>query len=150
MSTKLCTASSVGGGCQQGFMCVPRMSGAKLCGEKSNSGICPSSSIPETWQRGVNDRRSCGGCSCSALGGDCNSVTVQLGHDWSCNQIDSSLHGGEKSCGVSTYMPPAILAGLPTDPTCNATAPENGTLTASAPLDLCCSGTGPIVVIDPP
>ena len=150
MSMKLCTASSVGGGCPQAFMCVPRVTGSRVCGQKSNAGICPNGAIQETWQRGYSDQRSCGPCTCIASGGSCFGVTVQLGHDWACSTIDGSLHGGEKSCSISTYMPPAILSGLPLNPICSASAAQNGSLNASAPIDLCCSSSGPISMIDTP
>jgi hypothetical protein len=143
---KLCAASSTGGGCQQGFSCVPRVIGAKTCGEKSQSGICPTSAAAETWQRSYSDNRSCGNCGCSASGGSCSNVQVQLGHDWGCGTIDGSLYGGQKSCSISTYSPPAILSGLPLNPTCTSSAAENGSVLAAAPIDLCCTTSGTAVV----
>jgi hypothetical protein len=134
---KLCTRTTSGGGCSSGFACVPKVAGAKTCSEKAGA-VCPTTTNQETWQRGFSDNRSCGGCACTAAGGNCSSVAVQLGHDWGCGTIDGSLHGGEKSCSISTYAPPAILSGLPTNPTCSVGAPVNGTLTATQPLDLCC------------
>jgi hypothetical protein len=136
-SMKLCTTLSSGGGCDAGFVCVPKVSGAKACAQKS-AVSCPASAPQETWERSFKDNRSCGNCTCTTSGGDCNNVQVQLGHDWSCGSIDGSLHGGEKSCSISTYAPPAILAGLPTNATCMASALVNGALAATSPLDLCC------------
>jgi hypothetical protein len=146
---KLCASSSTGGGCQQGFACVPSATGHKICGEKSAAGVCPASGAPETWQRSYSDNRSCGSCGCNASGGSCGGVVVQLGHDWGCGLIDGSLAGGQKSCSISTYSPPAILSGLPINPMCTSSAPENGSVVPAAPIDLCCTN-GATVAIDAP
>jgi hypothetical protein len=135
---KLCTTSARGGGCPSGLACVPKAPGKPHCANKP-AASCPAGTATQTWHRSFSDNRSCGSCGCAASGGDCDNVVVNLGHDWGCSTIDGSLHGGEKSCSISTYAPPAWLSGLPTNPTCTATAPTNGSLTATSPLDLCCA-----------
>ncbi|HKU42179.1 MAG TPA: hypothetical protein VJR89_28670 [Polyangiales bacterium] len=134
---KLCTTKTRGGGCAKGFACVPKVAGKQHCAQPS-AASCPASAAKQTWQRGFSDNRSCGLCGCTASGGDCNDVVVNLGHDWGCGAIDSTLHGGEKDCNVSTYAPPAWWSGAPTNATCSSSAPVNGSLTATSPLDLCC------------
>ncbi|HKP64155.1 MAG TPA: hypothetical protein VJV78_45780 [Polyangiales bacterium] len=135
---KLCTTNTRGGGCDSGFVCVPKVSGKKYCSQPS-AASCPSNTTQQTWQRGFSDNRSCGLCGCMANGGNCNNVVVRLGHDWGCGTVDGELHGGEKSCSISTYSPPAWMAGSPTNPTCSSSAAVNGSLTATSPLDLCCA-----------
>jgi hypothetical protein len=135
---KLCTTNKRGGGCGAGFACVPKVSGKKYCSQPS-AASCPAATTQQTWQRGFSDNRSCGLCGCEASGGDCSNVVVRLGHDWSCGSIDGELHGGEKSCSISTYAPPAWMAGTPTNPTCSSSAAVNGSLTATSPLNLCCA-----------
>ena len=137
-NTKLCTTHVAGGGCKTGFVCVPKVTTGKACGQKA-SAACPATTTAQTWHRSFTDNRSCDVCSCTATGGNCSNVAVQLGHDWSCNTIDGMLYGGEKSCNISTYSPPAKLSGLPTNPSCSASAAVSGMLLATSPLDLCCS-----------
>lgn len=126
------------------------MGAAKICGAKSPDNACPSGSSEESWQRGFDDHRSCSGCSCTAAGGDCDNVWVKLGHDWSCGTIDGMLHDGQKSCSISTYAPPAIMSGTPTDPTCTSSAAESGSVTMNGALDLCCSSGSGVVPLGAP
>jgi hypothetical protein len=137
-TAKLCVTTAKRNGCDAGSACVPKVSTGKVCTQREVAG-CPSSTNAQTWQRDYADERTCSACGCAAQGGSCSDVTVNLGHDWSCNTVDSSLHDGEKACMLSTYSPPAFWSGTPTDPTCSAGAQVTGTLKPTSPLELCCA-----------
>jgi len=134
---KLCMTSAKRNGCNVGQACVPKPSTGQVCAQRELA-ACPGSTSLQTWQREYTDERTCGSCGCSARGGSCSQIVVNLGHDWSCNTVDSSLKDGEKTCVLSTYSPPAFYDGFPLDPTCSASAPVTGSVKPASPLELCC------------
>jgi len=137
---RLCLTTTVGAGCQSGFSCVPAApSGTNLCSEKSGSSSCQTGFSEQIFYDGFQDSRNCSSCSCSRSGGDCNSVKIGLGSDWSC--VDTKLEPGKQGedyCGLSSYSPPIRLVGASTPPTCTAQSTVGGSLTATGAHGLCC------------
>ncbi|HTN86228.1 MAG TPA: hypothetical protein VL242_21155 [Sorangium sp.] len=137
-SRKFCHASAgAGAGCGAGEACVPRQAPAEQCALVSGSATCSGYARRESdWFRGYNDTRTCSSCSCTASGGDCNYVSVELGNDYSC--IDHArIQQGGRYCEYA-YSPPAHLVGNPTNSTCTSRTTLSGSLDPTGQSTLCC------------
>ncbi|AUX20277.1 uncharacterized protein SOCEGT47_007430 [Sorangium cellulosum] len=136
-SVKFCRATSVGEGCDAGEACVPKQAPATQCALVSGSATCSGYARREgDWFQGYRDTRTCSSCSCTASGGDCNNVRVQLGNDYSCFD-HASLSQGSRYCGYA-YSPPAYLVGEPTPSRCTARTTLSGSLDPTGQSTLCC------------
>ena len=138
---KFCRASSVGGGCGEGEVCVPRQPAAAQCALADGEVDCAGYASGETdWYTGVgDDTRSCGACSCTATGGGCDGVAVLVGTDYTCDSGPGNVADESQSCFGQTYSPPVELVGDVAQPTdCVAEAPTSGEAAPSGQQTLCC------------
>jgi hypothetical protein len=144
-SMKFCRASLVGTGCAEGQACVPRQEPDVQCALTEGDADCTGyESAEPDWYTGVDaDGRACGECSCTAVGGNCDAVVVQVGTDYSCNTTTAEIADGTQVCFGQVYAPPVNLAGVPVAPTdCTAEAPLTGEATPSGQETLCCAPAG--------
>lgn len=142
---KLCRATGAvptGGGCDEGFACVPRVeteSGAR-CALLPEGEECVGGS-GDDWYEGLRDERRCGACSCATQGGSCAAATARLGSDYVCDVGSPELAGeGERQCfgGSSIYYPPADVLGAPSAASCTAGSTTNGTIELLGGHRICC------------
>lgn len=144
---KFCRVSLAGGGCTADHVCVPKTkTPAAQCALVDGADACAGFGMTETdWYTGVDDQRTCGACLCSATGGNCDSVRVHLGNDYSCQPTGVTLTNNERRCfgafpNNAPYSPPVELVGTPTAPAgCTATSTPSGTITPTGPQTLCCA-----------
>ncbi|WP_437693053.1 hypothetical protein [Sorangium sp. So ce176] len=135
-SKKFCHASP-GAGCGAGEVCAPKLTPAEQCALVSGSATCSGYARRESdWFRGYTDTRTCSSCACTASGGDCNYVRVELGNDYSCFD-HAEMSQGSRYCGYA-YSPPAHLVGKPTNSTCTARTSLSGSLDPTGQSTLCC------------
>jgi hypothetical protein len=85
---KRCTAqvAAVGGGCNAGFVCARRVSGAyQSCAAKSGTDACPSGwPTKHVTGTSVNDTRACSACTCGSTA-SCGAATVTFYSGNSCD-----------------------------------------------------------------
>ena len=93
--------------CREGETCVPEMLASDICLLANGDVTCPAEYPVKInkWFTGLEDTRSCGRCTCTASGGNCNGVQVQIGSDWTCTD-DYAVSTNRRTCQGS-YSPPA-------------------------------------------
>ncbi|MFT3922806.1 MAG: hypothetical protein QM778_09745 [Myxococcales bacterium] len=139
-----CRILRSGTGCGTGQVCLPRndtVPTAKLC-DQIASGSCQASQTTQTWYTGADDGRSCGACKCTASGAGCSNVKVQFGSDYGCDAYIVVVGDGETACSpqqYGNYSPEAKLIGTPTNATCAASAPLQGSILPVGATTLCCA-----------
>jgi hypothetical protein len=124
-------------------ICVPLAATANdQCALADGASTCAGYQQADTaWYDDYDDQRSCGACFCTAVGGDCANMIVQIGSDYSCiNAAQVGDHMQNCIGGFGIYSPPAQLVGTPTPPTgCDARAPISGEITPTGQQTLCCA-----------
>ncbi len=114
-SMKFCRASSVGGGCSGGAVCVGRQAAPEAqCSLAAGEVACEGYASAEVdWYTGFDDGRTCGACTgCAASGGSCDGVGVLVGSDYKCGVGPPDPIADEtRSCFGQVYSPPAQLIG---------------------------------------
>jgi hypothetical protein len=144
-SMKFCVASLAGAGCAQGELCVPRQQPDAQCTLAEGAADCTGyQSAGSDWYTGVGaDARTCGECSCAAVGGACDDVVVQVGTDYSCDTTTAEIADETQDCFGQVYAPPVHLAGVPVAPTdCTAEAALTGEAAPTGQETLCCAPAG--------
>lgn len=144
---KFCRASLVGHGCTADHACVAKTeTAASQCALVEGAGACDGYGMTEAdWYTGVDDQRTCGACFCSAVGGDCANVRVEVGSDYTCGDHGLNLADNEKKCfsaypDNAPYSPDVRLVGAPTPASgCTATSTPSGTITPMGQQTLCCA-----------
>lgn len=136
-SRKFCRATRLGAGCDAGEACVARQAPAAQCALAEGGAACEGYPVTQDdWYTGSDDARQCAACECTASGGSCEGVFVQIGSDYSCIN-NAVISQNEKSC-ESVYAPPVGLVGNPVASTCTALGAATGTLTPTGQSTLCC------------
>ena len=141
-SMKFCRASQVGAGCDEGQMCVGRMDEPEAqCALAEGDVDCAGfGSGQADWYTGFGeeDTRTCGACSCNAVGGGCDGVVALFGNDWACGENNGTIADEDRTC-VQAYSPPLQLSGAPIAPTgCAATATVTGEIAVVGQHTVCC------------
>jgi hypothetical protein len=146
-TVKFCRASPAGNGCAAAHACVPKAPTASAqCVLVEGAAACDGFASAESdWYTGVEDLRSCGACFCTAVGGDCSQVQVEIGSDYSCDEggvgFGQLVSDNDTLCWQQApYSPKARLVGAPTPAAgCTAAATPVGTLTPTGQQTLCCA-----------
>jgi hypothetical protein len=139
---KLCVYPSRGGGCVAGKRCVPKQADATTqCAVAAGSTATCSgfATTQNDWYTNYTDTRTCSMCGCTASGGACQSAHADFGSDYVCTDSLVSIGPNMKVCGNTSYSPPAGFYFTPVNPTCNASATQNGALTPTGVQTLCCN-----------
>lgn len=137
---KFCQADKVGKGCSVGNTCVPSVAAAPHCALAAGSSACGGFATSQSdWYTGVTDTRACGACGCSASGGSCGPVVLNVGSDYTCG-ANAVVGESAKQCfsGSGIYAPPVQLAGKPKLGTCTPDAAVTGSLDGIGQSTLCC------------
>jgi hypothetical protein len=138
---KFCKAEKEGKGCSAGSSCVPQTVAAPPhCALAAAGASCGTVATSKSdWYTGFNDTRVCGACGCTASGGSCAGVVLNVGSDYSCG-ANATVAQKAKKCfsGSGIYAPPVALGGIPTTGTCSADAAVKGSLDETGELTLCC------------
>ena len=129
-----------------GYSCVPRpVAAAGACVLLTASQTCPASTArASTWFTGFTDNRVCGACQCGApTGGDCGSMIIGAGSDYSCPTASPTstlgyVRSGDKLCNLNAYSPGIEFSGSPQPPSCAATSAMSGSVATTGPKTLCC------------
>jgi hypothetical protein len=139
---KLCVYGARGGGCVAGKRCVPRQTDATTqCSVAAGTTATCSgfATMQNDWYSSYTDTRNCGACTCQAMGGACQNARVSLGSDYVCTDSIMYYTPGPRTCAGTSYSPPAGFTFTAVNPTCTASAMQNGTLTPTGAQTLCCS-----------
>jgi hypothetical protein len=139
---KLCVYGTRGGGCVAGKRCVPRQTDATTQCSVAAGATATCSGFATTqndWYSGYSDTRTCGACGCQAMGGACQNARVSLGNDYTCADSIVYYNANTKTCAMTPYLPLAGFTFTAVNPTCTASATQNGTLTPTGAQTLCCS-----------
>jgi hypothetical protein len=140
-TVKFCRASQTGTGCAAEHACVRLAPTADTqCALADAAGTCGDYASVETdWFTGVDDQRTCGACFCTATGGGCTGVVVEVGSDYGCLPF-ATVADDTRECFGQDYSPPARLVGASQPPTgCTADAPAAGMIAPSGQSTLCCA-----------
>ena len=137
--TKFCRASATGTGCQTDEACVPTQIASAQCALAEGSATCATfGAVESDWYTDSSDTRTCDTCACTATGGGCGDMAINIGSDWVCTDT-YAIHDAQKQC-QSSYAPPARTEGPPTDPTsCTADSVLSGSLDTIGHWTLCCA-----------
>ncbi len=144
-STKFCGLPAVGGGCGAAQACIPRTVGATApCLLLEGARMCPAGLRQTAWSTGFTDTRVCGACACGTpTGGNCNSMLIGAGSDYTCPTASSSV--GYLSATMpnrcfpnGVYHPGLQTSGTAVAPTCQASTAVSGALTPTGAQTLCC------------
>ena len=137
---KFCQADKVGKGCGVGTTCVPSVTAAPHCALAAVGASCGAFATSQNdWYTGLTDTRACGACGCSASGGSCGPVVLNVGSDYTCG-TSAVVGESTKQCfsGSGIYAPPVELAGKPKLGTCTPDAAVAGKLDGTGQSTLCC------------
>ncbi len=143
-----CFPSSIGAGCDAPLTCVPPADGGAICVTRPgiHDDACPVDYGDLAWvlYRGVDDTRTCSGCTCGAPTGDCSGAEIRV-EDPSGGCVGT---GTLLTSGVCTTLPIhssmgtfALESGLPggLQPTCTPSGGNpDGSLEPTSPLTVCC------------
>jgi hypothetical protein len=150
-AARVCGGAKVGGGCDDGKVCVPPPEvgfGEGACIVQAGESKCPEGpySVGTIVYQGVEDGRACAPCTCApALGATCPGGVSYLYSDQNCTtQVASFAHdgncaalGGSLYASSFRYVPPL---GGPSGGSCT---PSQGQPTGQAdpkePLTVCCT-----------
>jgi hypothetical protein len=136
-----CKADRVGGGCNSGSSCVPKVTSA-VCARKTGSATCAGPygvSSGAVWNSGVTDTRACSACQCAGGYGTCNNSSILLYSTVGCDTNPVTIPGAE---GDSCALPFAPLSGkvvgtaVPT--MCVANVYPSGEIKEAGPSTVCC------------
>jgi hypothetical protein len=142
---KFCRASNIGMGCTADHLCVPKTEApVAQCALVEGAASCEGfANTEDDWYTGVDDQRTCGACFCTAVGGDCNNVTVRVGTDYGCSDSGNDLSDNEKICwfgSTEPYSPSVQLLGTATPAAgCMASSTPSGAITPTGQQTLCCA-----------
>ncbi len=133
-NAKLCRPKTLGAGCAEHQVCLPRATSQRACGVLEDVTAC--SAPVDAWYVSYQDGRGCTPCTCEEA--DCADVRVQMGNDWSCGASNHSAGANEQSCNYQ-YAPPTYLVGSLPSNACNPPSSTiSGTITPTGRMNLCC------------
>jgi hypothetical protein len=137
-------STATGAGCANGGACAP-LGTASLCVMQAGAAACPSGfSSRFTVGSGIDDTRTCAGCSCTGTSGSCIDAKLTIYSDAKCgagNVTDIPADGGCGAVGgpanvtYNAYTYSATLSGE----TCSATtATSTGGVQLTGVQTICC------------
>jgi hypothetical protein len=142
-SRKFCSAGSVGGGCSQGYVCVPTAA-PNHCTMALGAKTCPAGYTREggSWYTAFSDTRACAACTCGAqTAGSCATLVVSFyaGTTTTCS-AGISASGGSASnvCTFGTACGSAGFRNDPSPPSCPGVSYATGAVTPTGEQTLCC------------
>jgi hypothetical protein len=138
-------AEATGAGCASGGVCAPAASSGAVCIAQSGDVTCPSGYAHKySVGAGIDDTRSCSGCSCKGTTGSCTGIKLSLFTDTKCGaagEITLDVDGGCNPVGgpaTATYHAYHYEADV-TGESCSANAATpNGGVSLLDPQTVCC------------
>lgn len=142
-SRKFCSAGSVGAGCSQGYVCVPKAA-PNHCVLALGAKTCPAGYTKDggSWYTGFSDTRTCSACTCGTqTAGSCANLQANFyfGTSTTCNAGTHRAGGsGANVCTFSNDCASAGFQGTPTLPSCPGVSAVTGAATPTGEQTLCC------------
>ena len=138
-------AEATGGGCAQGGVCAPAATSGAVCIARSGDVACPSGYAHKYGVGdGIDDSRTCSGCSCKGTTGSCSDIKLSLFTDPKCGaagELTLDVDGGCNPVGgspMATYRAYHYEAAV-TGESCSAgTATPSGGVSLLDPQTVCC------------
>jgi len=139
-TTTFCQANATSaGGCGAGLACVPKPAG-QACLVTDGAGVaCPAGFSGQTLYTGISDNRTCTTCNCTATGGTCASINIDVSQG--CDGSAAASVDGAVRCGFGTGVAnfSYMFNGAPTPPSsCSITSTVQGTVLPASPKTMCC------------
>jgi hypothetical protein len=139
-SSRVCSTALAGGGCSNGYLCVPVTPGPK-CEVAAGAHGCDTgyNAVTGPWYTGFTDTRGCS-CSCGAPTGSCG-TTVTLYTNNACTAGATGFAANASNNINCSAGGPFLSARINATPTCGSPTynPESGALTPTGLQTLCCA-----------